>query len=83
MIVVMKSDFHNLTNRTTLSRTDTLWHTMVMDIGQLKVGTITTHFLLMMDEASHFAVAAEVFRTGEGESRNATTQEIIQAIERF
>ena len=52
-----------------------------MDIGQFKVGEMVVHFLLIIDEASLFAVAHELFRTSIQESRNSTTEEIVKGLE--
>lgn len=57
-------------NRTSLQKTETLWQTMQMDIGHLKVGETVVHFLLMIDEASHYMSACELFRHPAEESRN-------------
>ena len=58
-----------------------LWQCMQADIGQLPVGDEVLHFLLMVDEASRFTVAAELFRHSKDSSRNATSNEIIRAVE--
>lgn len=68
-------------NKSSLRETETLWHTIQMDIGQFKVGEMVVHFLLIIDEASHFAVAHELFRTSSQESRNSTTEEIVKGLE--
>ena len=67
--------------KVSLQKCETLWHTVQMDIGQLKIGKSVLHFLMVMDEASHFAVAGELFRHHEDDSRNATTEEIIKLFE--
>ena len=66
-----------------LHTSDVLWSTMQMDIAQLVTKDQTVHILLMVDEASRFTVAAELFRTQKQESRNATTEEIIRTVETF
>ena len=68
-------------SKVSFNKTELLWHTIQMDIGQLKVGQQVVHFLLVMDEASHFAIAHELFRTVDGEHRNSTTSEVIRALE--
>ena len=67
----------------TLHQCEILWHTVQVDIGQLPVGEQVVHFMLMIDEASKFCVAAELFRHPRQESRNSTTQEVIQKFETF
>ena len=65
----------------TLHKSQVLWHTLQMDIGQLQKGDEVLHFLLMCDEASHLVVGYELFRHHPKQSRNATTEEIIRALE--
>ena len=67
--------------KVSLHKSEVLWQVVQMDIGQLKVGNTVIHFLLMMDEASRFASICELFRHPITESRNATTEEIIVALE--
>lgn len=64
-----------------LEKSDVLWHTLQMDFGQLTVGDDVLHVLFMVDEASHFMNVCEVFRRPKSESRNATTPEVIHALE--
>ena len=59
-----------------------LWHTLQMDVGQISVGSETLHVLFLIDEASRFAVAWELFRTGKTEHRNSTSEEVVSALER-
>ena len=65
----------------TLHQTETLWHTLQVDIGQFPFQDIVVHVMFMIDEASRFLVAYELFRHKKQESRNATTEEIILALE--
>ena len=65
----------------TLHQCTTLWHTLQIDIAQLPVANEVVHFLVMCDEASHFCNVAELFRHHKQESRNATSQEVIKALE--
>ena len=65
----------------TFHQTETLWHTLQVDIGQFPFEDIVVHVLFMIDEASRFLVAYELFRHNKHESRNATTQEVILALE--
>ena len=67
--------------KVTLNKTETLWHTLQMDIGQIKKDQEVLHFLLMVDEASHMTAAYELFRHHEKASRNATQEEVIRALE--
>ena len=68
--------------KVTLHDSHVLWHTLQVDIGQLNVGEITLHIMIMVDEASRFMVACELFRHPKSESRNCTSQEAIHALER-
>lgn len=67
--------------KVTLNKTEILWHTLQMDIGQIKKDQEVVHFLLMVDEASHMMAAHELFRHHEKTSRNATQEEVIRALE--
>lgn len=58
-----------------------LWHTMQMDIGEFVFGEEKIHVLLFIDEASRFVSAHELFKIPKSESRNATTEEVVRAIE--
>ena len=42
-------------------KSNTLWEVLQLDIGQFHVGNIVIHFLMLLDEASHFASACESF----------------------
>ena len=66
----------------TLHGSETLWHTVQMDGAQVAVGDQVLHVLIFVDEASRFTVGWELYRCPRGESRNPTTDEIIQALER-
>ena len=65
----------------TLHQSETLWHTLQADIAQFIVKDVNIHILIMTDEASKFTVAKELFRHPREESRNPTTEEVIQALE--
>ena len=67
--------------KVSMHTTETLWHTMQMDIGQFPFEETVIHVLFMIDEASRFLVAHELFRHHKKESMNATTPRIISAIE--
>jgi len=54
---------------------------MQMDIGQFPYEEQVIHVLFMIDEASRFLVAHELFRHHKKESMNATTSRIITAVE--
>ncbi len=68
--------------KVTLHDSHVLWHTLQVDIGQLNFGEETLHIMIMVDEASRFMSAWELFRHHKSESRNCTSQEAIHAIER-
>ena len=44
-----------------MHKSNTQWDTLQLDIGQLHVGNTVIHFLVLLDEASHFASACEFF----------------------
>lgn len=67
--------------KVSMHTTETLWHTMQMDIGQFPYEEQVIHVLFMIDEASRFLVAHELFRHHKKESMNATTSRIITAVE--
>ena len=67
--------------KVSMHKSNTQWDTLQLDIGQLHVGNTVIHFLVLLDEASHFASACELFRHSADESRNATASEIILALE--
>eukprot|EP00435_Cladocopium_sp_Y103_P001695 s3565_g1.t1 len=64
-----------------LHTAEILWHTVQMDIGHFQIGNDTISVLFMIDEASRFLTAHELFRHPRAESRNATTEEVIRGIE--
>ena len=64
-----------------LHGSETLWHTVQVDIGHFQVGPDTISVLFFIDEASRFMAAHELFRHPRAESRNATTEEVIRGIE--
>ena len=66
-----------------LQRSEVLWETMIMDGIDMKVDGMMIHGIVMMDEASHIAVIAEIFRRQLDEGRNTTGPETVDCIERF
>ena len=66
-----------------LQKSEVLWETMTMDGIDMKVDGMMVHGIVMMDEASHFAVIAEIFRRQLDEGRNTTGQEAVACIEKF
>ena len=65
-----------------LHTTEVLWHTLQIDVGQIPLKDLTLHVLFCVDEASRFAVAWELFRCEKQEHRNATSEEVVHALER-
>ena len=58
-----------------------LWHTLQMDIGEVIVNKEKLHVLFLIDEASRYLAAHELFRIPRTASRNATSEEVVRAIE--
>ena len=58
-----------------------LWHTLQMDIGQVIVNEEKLHVLFLIDEASRYLAAHDLFRIPRSASRNATSEEVVRAIE--
>ena len=65
-----------------LERTDRLWSCLQVDGWDMKYNGRLHHFVLMVDEASGYAVVREVFRVPEDQSRNATGQEILDILQK-
>ncbi|CAJ1424831.1 unnamed protein product, partial [Effrenium voratum] len=66
--------------RATFGRADTLWHTLQMDVGYFRWHDEMTHVLFLVDEASTFVVPHFLFTTKGEESRNATAEEVVNAL---
>ena len=64
-----------------LERTDRLWSCLQVDGWDMKFNGCLHHFVLLVDEASGYAVIRELFRIPDDQSRNATGQEIIDTIQ--
>ena len=64
-----------------LERTDRLWACLQVDGWDLKFNGQLHHFVLLVDEASGYAVVRELFRIPDDQSRNATGQEILDTIQ--
>ena len=64
-----------------LDKCDKLWSCLQADGFHLRCGTQVYHFLLMVDEASGFAVIREMFSHPEEEHRNMTGPEVVQALQ--
>ena len=64
-----------------LHGTHVLWHTVQVDICQVPYQQEVLHVLLMVDEASRYMAAHELFRTPKSVSRNATSAEVVKALE--
>eukprot|EP00439_Symbiodinium_sp_Y106_P055997 s615_g7.t2 len=60
-----------------LEWTDKLWECLQVDGFDTRVGSQVHHFVLMVDEASGYAVIREAFRHHEDEGRNLTGDELI------
>ena len=57
-----------------------LWDTIQIDNMEFTVGDETFHFQIILDEASSYGAASFLFKHEAGKSRNATGNEVIQAL---
>ena len=64
-----------------LERSDRLWSCLQIDGFDFKYNGNYHHFVLMVDEASGYAVVREAYVTPEEEGRNLTTQELLNILE--
>ena len=64
-----------------LERSERLWSCLQVDGWDMKFNGLLHHFVLLVDEASGYAVIRELFRIPDDQSRNATGQEIIDTIQ--
>ena len=64
-----------------LERTDRLWSSLQVDGWDMKFNGQLHHFVLLVDEASGYAVVRELFRVPDDQSRNASGQEILDTIQ--
>ena len=64
-----------------LQTTDTMWETVVMDNAEFPVDEKIIHCMIMVDEASRFAVPHFLFEHGKQDHRNATGPEVIQGLQ--
>ena len=67
--------------KVSLEREDTIWKTLQMDAFYFRHAKQVHHFLLLLDEASSFAVVREIKVHHEDESENISTPEVITALE--
>ena len=67
---------------TTLEDATKLWEVVQMDNMEFTVGDMTYHFQIMIDEASNYAVGTFLFKHSVMESRNATTEQVTEAVMR-
>ena len=63
-----------------LDRTDKLWDCLQVDGFDMRIGSQVHHFVLMVDEASGYAVIREAFRHPEEEGRNLTGEEFVSIL---
>ena len=64
-----------------LERSDRLWSCLQIDGFDFKYNGNYHHFVLMVDEASGYAVVREAYVTPEEEGRNLTAQELLNILE--
>eukprot|EP00435_Cladocopium_sp_Y103_P026888 s2772_g6.t1 len=64
-----------------LEKEETIWRTLQMDTFYFKYGDQVHHFLLMLDEASGFAVVKQFSVHHEEDHQNITTAETLQILQ--
>ena len=64
-----------------LDKCEKLWSCLQVDGFHLRCGDTVMHFLLMVDEASGFAVIREMFSHPEEDHRNMTGPEVVQVLQ--
>ncbi|CAE7907904.1 bacA, partial [Symbiodinium necroappetens] len=64
-----------------LDNCEKLWSCLQVDGFHLRCGDTVMHFLLMVDEASGFAVIREMFSHPEENHRNMTGPEVVQVLQ--
>ena len=69
-------------NQVSLDREEHLWRTLQMDAFYFRRHHTVHHFLLFLDEASSFAVVAELVVHSDEFSANIDTESVIDALER-
>ena len=67
--------------RVTLEREEFIWKTLQMDSFHFRHAHTVHHFLLLLDEASSFAVVKEIMNHPEDQSENISTAEVIETLE--
>ena len=64
-----------------LDKCERLWSCLQVDGFHLRCGTTVHHFLLMVDEASGFAVVREMFAHPEEDHQNMNGPEVVKTLE--
>lgn len=67
---------------TTLETSTELWEVVQVDNMEITIGGWTYHFQLMVDEASSHGVVSFLFAHQASDSRNATSEEIIDSLQK-
>ena len=67
---------------TTLETAMELWEVVQVDNMEVTIGDRTYHFQVMVDEASSYGVVSFLFDHSALESRNATSEEIIESLQK-
>ena len=68
-------------NAIALDRSEQLWHTLQIDHVDFGWGEVVVQALVLVDEASQYVLVHEVHRRPAESSKNATTEEVIHALE--
>ena len=64
-----------------LQQSEVPWKVIQIDNAEVRVDDVVTHFMVITDEATHFAVVAKLFERNFQDGRNATAEEAILALE--
>ncbi|CAE7808731.1 RE1 [Symbiodinium microadriaticum] len=64
-----------------LQQSEVPWKVIQIDNAEVRVEDVVTHFMVITDEATHFAVVAKLFERNFQDGRNATAEEAILALE--
>ena len=66
---------------TALNKSEVMWETLVIDNAEFPADGKVIHCMIMVDEASRLTCAHLLFEHEKSESRNATAEEVIKALE--
>lgn len=66
---------------TALNKSEVMWETLVIDNAEFPADGKVIHCMIMVDEASRLTCVHLLFEHEKSESRNATAEEVIKALE--